>query len=277
MKPFEPGERIHLVSPRKKYYSVALKQGGVFQFSGETIPHDDLIGQLEGVTLKTSRGTRFIALRPTLAEYVLKMPRGAQVIYPKELGMILLWADIYPGATVLEAGLGSGALTLALLRAVGEKGRVISYEIRPDFMHRALENINRFQGSPDNHIVRQMDIYQGIEDGPVDRLLLDLPEPWHVIPYLEEVIRPGGIFLSLSPTVPQVEKVVAGLQNTGSFAFIETFETLLRHWNIEGRSVRPDHRMVAHTAFLTVARKVLKPSGPKETESPTLDSTSEAD
>ena len=266
MKPIEPGERIHLVNLRKKYYVITLKRDGVFKFSGETLHHNELISQLEGITVKTSRGTPFIALRPTLAEYVLKMPRGAQIIYPKELGMILLWADIYQGATVLEAGLGSGALTLALLRAVGEKGRVISYEIREDFMNRALENINQFHGKPDNHIVRPLDIYQGIEDGPVDRLLLDLPEPWRVIPYLEEVIRPGGIFLSLSPTVPQVERVVSGLQNTGYFAFIETFETLLRHWNIDGRSVRPDHRMVAHTAFLTVARKVLRPSDPKEKE-----------
>lgn len=263
MRPFEPGERIHLVNRKERHYPVVLHRGGVFQFSGETLSHDDLIGKLEGIQVQTSRGTRFIALRPTLAEYVLKMPRGAQVIYPKDLGMILLWADVYPGATVLEAGLGSGALTLALLRAVGEKGRVISYEIREDFTQRALQNIQQFLGRPANLIVHQKDIYQGIEEGPVDRLILDLPEPWQVVPHAEKVIRPGGIFLCLLPTVPQVEQVVAALQASKGFAFIETFETLLRHWNIEGRSVRPDHRMVAHTAFLTVARKVNQPLSPR--------------
>ncbi len=269
MRPFEPSERIHLVSRKDRHFSVELRRGGVFQFSGETLPHDELIGKMEGTQVETSRGTRFIALRPTLAEYVLKMPRGAQVIYPKDLGMILMWADVFPGAAVLEAGLGSGALTLALLRAVGEKGRVISYEVREDFARRAQENIRQYLGETSNLTVVQKDIYEGIEHGPVDRLVLDLPEPWRVVPHAEEAIHPGGIYISLSPTVPQVEQVVAALRASKSFAFIETFETLLRHWNIEGRSVRPDHRMVAHSAFLTVARKVMKRSDPKETESPT--------
>jgi tRNA (adenine57-N1/adenine58-N1)-methyltransferase len=268
MRPFEPGEKIHLVSRKERRYAVTLVRGGTFQFSGETLSHDALIGKMEGTEVATSRGTRFIALRPTLAEYVLKMPRGAQVIYPKDLGMILMWADIYPGATVLEAGIGSGALTMALLRAVGEKGRVISYEIREDFLNRGMENIRKFLGETTHLTVVQKDIYEGIAHGPVDRLLLDLPEPWRVVPHAVEGLRPGGIYLSLSPTVPQVEQVVAALRAAGCFAFIETFETLLRTWNIDGRSVRPDHRMVAHSAFLTVARRVMKPSGPTEASPP---------
>lgn len=260
MRPFEPGERIHLVNRKGRRYTVVLRRGGVFQFSGETLAHDDLIGQPEGIPVRTSRGTPFIALRPTLAEYVLKMPRGAQVIYPKDLGMILLWADIYPGAKVLEAGIGSGALTMALLRSVGEKGTVISYEIREDFAKRAQENINHYLGPVSNLVVRLKNIYEGIEDGPVDRLVLDLPEPWLVVPHAVTALRPGGIFLCLLPTVPQVQQVVAALRADPAFGFIETFETLLRTWNIDGRSVRPDHRMVAHSAFLTVARRV----APKE-------------
>jgi tRNA (adenine57-N1/adenine58-N1)-methyltransferase len=251
------GDRIHLVSNKSRRYSVVLQKGGVFQFSGERLSHDDLIGQPEGVSVRTSRGTYFIALRPTLAEYVVKMPRGAQVIYPKDLGLILMWADIYPGAKVLEAGIGSGALTMALLRSVGEKGCVISYEIREDFAKRAQENINQFLGPTTNLVVRLKNIYDGIEDGPVDRLVLDLPEPWHVVPHAVTALRPGGVFLCLLPTVPQVQQVVAALRAEKSFGFIESFETLLRTWNIDGRSVRPDHRMVAHSAFLTVARRIV--------------------
>ena len=260
MNPFRSGERIHLIGRKERRYTLLLKKGGVFQFSGETLPHDDLIGQPDGVSVQTSRGTDFIALRPTLAENVLKMPRGAQVIYPKDLGIILMWADIYPGAKVLEAGIGSGALTMALLRSVGEKGTVVSYEIREDFANRAQENIRQFLGPVSNLIVRSKNIYEGIEDGPVDRLLLDLPEPWQVVPHAVSALRSGGIFLSLSPTVPQVQQVVAALRSEKAFAFIETFETLLRTWNIDGRSVRPDHRMVAHSAFLTVARRIMSES-----------------
>lgn len=259
--PFQPGERIHLTSRKERTYSVVLRPGAIYRFSGETLPHDYIIGQPEGIEIQTSRGTQFVALRPTLAEYVLKMPRGAQVIYPKDIGLILVWADIYPGATVLEAGLGSGAMTLGLLQAVGAEGRVISYEIREDFMARGRENIEHFLGPCPNHLVKLKDAYEGLDDGPIDRLILDLPEPWRVVPHAEKTLRPGGIILSLSPTVPQVEKTVAALRDSAAFGRVETFETLLRTWNIEGRSVRPDHRMVAHSAFLTVARRLDRHGG----------------
>jgi len=235
-----------------------LQSGALFQFSGETIPHDHLIGQADGAEVVLSRGTRFFALRPTMAQYTLHMPRGAQVLYPKDLALILVWADIYPGATVLEAGIGSGALTIALMQAVGEKGRVISYERREDFANQAMKNIQRYfhDSTVDRLLVQQKDIYEGILEEEVDRIVLDLPEPHRLVPMAVQKLRPGGIFLSFLPTVPQVEKVVEALAQERGFAFIETFETLLRPWNIDGRSVRPHLRMVAHSGFITTARRV---------------------
>jgi tRNA (adenine57-N1/adenine58-N1)-methyltransferase catalytic subunit len=263
MKLFESGERVHLINRKGRHYPIVLRSGGVYQFSGETLPHDDIIGKPEGSEVQTSRETRFIALRPTLSEYVLKMPRGAQVIYPKDLGTILLWADIYPGATVVEAGMGSGALTMALIRAVGDKGHVTSYEIREDFARRAIANVTDFLGPVPNHTLKQKDVYKGIDDRDVDRLLLDLPEPWNAVPHATKALRSGGIFICLLPTVPQVEQVMRALRAEHVFSLFETFETMFRTWVIDGPSVRPDHRMVAHTAFLTVARKVASKKKPK--------------
>ena len=253
------GERVHLIDHKGRVYAVSLRAGKTYQHSGQTIPHDRIIGAEDGSNVVLSGGTKFVVLRPTLAEYIMKMPRGAQVIYPKDLATILLWADIYPGATVVEAGIGSGALTMTLLRAVGETGRVVSYEIRDDFAERALENIAMYLGKVGHHVLHRQDIALGIEEQQVDRLVLDLPEPWRVVPEAVRALRTGGIFLSYLPTVPQVVKVVEVLQGSGAFGLIETFETFQRPWNIEGRSVRPALRMVAHTAFLTVARKLVTP------------------
>ncbi len=261
MRPLQDKEQIHLVDYKNRYYALTLKKGKVFQHSGETIAHDDLIGQPEGIRVTLSRGTRMTVLRPTLAEYVLKMPRGAQIIYPKDLGMILIWADVYPGARVLEAGAGSGALTMTLLRAVGEKGRVFSYEVREDFAQRAEENIRQYLGEMDHWLLHKRDISDGILDQELDRIILDLPEPWEVVPHVEKALRSGGILLSYLPTVPQVERLVEQLRTNRAFDFIETFETLLRSWNIDGRSVRPDHRMVAHTGFITTARRITNIKG----------------
>lgn len=201
-----------------------------------------------------------LALRPTFGDYVLKMPRGAQVLYPKDLALIPMWADVYPGARVFEAGTGSGALTMALLRAVGPRGLVVTYEAREDFARTARLNIERYMGAVPNLIALRNNAYEGIQildDGVAfDRVVLDLPEPWQVIPHAVAALRLGGIYLSFVPTVPQVQQTVAALHNAGVFAMVETFETLLRTWSIQGRSVRPDHRMVAHSGFLTVARKV---------------------
>ncbi len=255
------GERVHLVDARSRIYTLTLRHGMTYQHSGERIAHDEIIGKEEGGEIVLSRGHRFIVLRPTLAEYILKMPRGAQIIYPKDLGMILVSADVFPGASVVEAGIGSGALTIALLRAVGEAGRVVSYENREDFARRGQTNVTAFLGKVANLTVTIADIYEGIGERDVDRVILDLPEPWQVAPHAASALRAGGIFLSFVPTVPQVQQVTDALRREGFFD-VQTSETLVRSWNIDGRSVRPDHRMIAHTGFLTTARKIARGGEP---------------
>jgi tRNA (adenine57-N1/adenine58-N1)-methyltransferase len=254
------GERIHLVDQKRRQYAFTLKAGETYQFSGQKIAHDALIGRPDGSIVTLSGGKKMVALRPTFGDYVLKMPRGAQVLYPKDLALIPMWADVYPGARVFEAGTGSGALTMALLRAVGTRGTVVTYEAREDFARTALTNIERYLGTPPNLVPLRRNAYEGIElleDGvPFDRVVLDLPEPWQVVPHAVQVLRSGGIYLSFVPTVPQVMQTVEALERATTFGMIETFETLLRTWSVQGRSVRPDHRMVAHSGFITVARKV---------------------
>jgi len=254
------GDRIHLVDKKGRQYALTLKAGETFQFSGQKLAHDALIGRPDGSIVTLSSGKQMLALRPTLGEYVLKMPRGAQVLYPKDLALMPMWADVYPGARVFEAGTGSGALTMALLRAVGAKGLVVTYEKREDFSRTALTNIDRYLGSVPNLVSLQRDAYEGIDlledDVPFDRVILDLPEPWQVVPHAAKALRSGGIYLSFVPTVPQITQTVEALERATVFGLVHTFETLLRTWSVQGRSVRPDHRMVAHSGFITVARKV---------------------
>jgi tRNA (adenine57-N1/adenine58-N1)-methyltransferase len=255
---FQDGEQVLLVDQRGKRYLVFLRKSQTFHSDRGWIAHDAIIGQPEGIRVRSSLGLRYLALRPTLAEYVLEMPRGAQVIYPKDLAMIMFWADIYPGCRVLEAGMGSGALTLALLRAVGPDGKVISYEQREEFARRALVNIHTRMGEVTNLVVRLCPVEDGIGDEePVDRVLLDLPEPWTLVDRVAAVLRPGGILLSYVPTIIQSYQLVEALRRQAAFDLIETFETLFRPWNIEGQSVRPFHRMVAHTGFITLARRIV--------------------
>jgi tRNA (adenine57-N1/adenine58-N1)-methyltransferase len=254
--PLQEGDPVLLVDRKQRRYLITLRAGAVSDLRGGKLVHDALVGTEEGRLVATSLGEKVLLLRPTLAEFVLEMPRGAQVIYPKDLSVILIAADIYPGAAVLEAGTGSGALTMTLLRAVGSSGRVISYEVRPEFARVASANISRYLGVADNLILRGQDVYAGIPDQPLDRIVLDVPEPWRAIEPATAVLRPGGILLTYLPTVPQVAQTVETIRRSGAFAMIETTETLLRPWNIEGASVRPAHRMVAHTAFLTTARRV---------------------
>ncbi|MDQ7828403.1 MAG: tRNA (adenine-N1)-methyltransferase [Armatimonadota bacterium] len=257
--PLQPGEPVLLVDRKGRRYLITLTPGRVHDLRGGRIPHDALLGREEGVLVETSLGERVRVLRPTLAEFVLEMPRAATVIYPKDLGVILVWGDLYPGARVVEAGTGSGALTMALLRAVGPTGRVASYEVRPDFARQAARNIARFLGPTPALVLREHDITAGIPDAPADRVVLDLPEPWRVAGHAAQALRPGGIWLSYVPTVPQVQQTVEALRATGAFVGVETVEVLLRGWNVEGPSVRPAHRMVAHTGFITVARRIAHP------------------
>lgn len=257
------GDSVLLIDRRGRRYLIALKAGGTSDLRGGKVPHDDLLGHDEGGTVKSTRGERFLVIRPTLAEFVLEMPRGAQVIYPKDLGTIIFLADVFAGARVLEAGTGSGALTMTLLRAVGPSGRVVSYELRDDFARIAARNIQRYLGAADALMTRQQDVYEGIlpDDRPLDRILLDVPEPWRVVPHAAEALVPGGIVLSYVPTVPQAQQMVESLRGSGMFALVETLEVLLRPWNIDGRSVRPAHRMVAHTGFLVFGRRVQPGAG----------------
>ncbi|MBI1893580.1 MAG: tRNA (adenine-N1)-methyltransferase [Candidatus Rokubacteria bacterium] len=258
--PFEAGEQALLIDQRENRHLVTLRPGEQFHSDRGILRHDEIIGQEEGLTLRSTLGTRYLVLRPTLAEYVLEMPRGAQVMYPKDLAALCFWADVYPGATVVEAGIGSAALTLALLRAVGQTGRVISYETRDDFAKRALKNLEARLGELENHSLRLADISEGIEEREIDRLLLDIPEPWRVVSPGADALRPGGIFACYVPTIIQSQQAAEALQGHGAFALVETFEVLMRPWQIQGMSVRPFHRMVAHTGFITIARRVQ--SGP---------------
>ena len=257
---FQNGERIHLIDKKGRHYALTLKAGDLYQLSGHKIAHDELIGRPDGSLVTLSDDKTMLAIRPTFGDYVLKMPRGAQVLYPKDLALIPMWADVYPGARVFEAGTGSGALTMALLRAIGPRGLVVTYEVREDFARTAMINIERYMGAVPNLISLRKNAYEGIElldDGALfDRLVLDLPEPWQVVPHAARVLRSGGIYLSFVPTVPQVQQTVKALEQAVVFGMVETFETLLRTWSIQGRSVRPDHRMVAHSGFITVARRV---------------------
>ena len=256
-RPLRAGERVLLLDAKGRRYLVTLADGGEFHTQSGPVPHDAIIGRDEGVVARSARGVRYIVVRPTLAEVVLKMPRGAQVIYPKDLGPLLMLADVFPGARVFESGLGSGALSMALLRAGAE---ITGYELRDDFAARAKANVVAYLGESalERYHVEICDSYEGIDATDLDRVVLDLPEPWRVAPHCRHALRPGGIFVAYLPTILQVATLRATLDELG-FGLAETIEVLQRGWHIEGQSVRPDHRMVAHTGFLTSAR-LLRPA-----------------
>jgi tRNA (adenine57-N1/adenine58-N1)-methyltransferase len=267
-RPLAVGERVLLFDSKGRRYLVNLADGGEFHTHSGPVPHSEMIGAAEGVTVRSTRGARYVVVRPTLAEVVLKMPRGAQVIYPKDLGPILIMADIFPGARVFESGLGSGALSMTLLRAGAS---ITGYELRDDFAARARNNVAGFLGPDalDRYEVHIRDAYDGIEERGFDRMVLDLPEPWRLVKSAEEALHPGGILVSYLPTIGQVSALRDALDRS-AFGMAETIEVLQRSWHVEGQSVRPDHRMVAHTGFLTAARLLgagLAPSGTPEAES----------
>ncbi|PKB65111.1 MAG: hypothetical protein BZY82_09710 [SAR202 cluster bacterium Io17-Chloro-G3] len=254
---FQEGDDVLLVDFKGRRYMTLLSHGDTFYTHIGHVSHDDIIGCQMGSWATTNKGHLLLLFRPTLADFVLEMPRARQVIYPKDIGAILLYADIFPGARVVELGLGSGALTMALLRAVGKDGSVVSYEIEEEIAQKALGNIQSFIEDADNLEVKNSDVYQGIDESNVDRIISDIPEPWRVVTSVGNVLVSGGIFLSFLPTIIQVHELVNTLNVSHDFQLVHTMELLLRSWHVSKRSVRPDHRMVAHTGFLVTARKAL--------------------
>lgn len=250
---FAVGDLALIIDNKGRRYMFSLLEAGEFHCHSGIIYHNEIIGSDHGSRYKSTKGTPFRALKPTLNDYILKMPRGAQVIYPKDHGTIITYADIFPGARVLESGVGSGALSISLLRSIGTEGKLYGYDIREDFAEQAKRNVYKFMGDHVPWEVHVRDIYEGIDETDLDRIVLDLPEPWKVIDHAEKSLVPGGMLISYVPQITQAVQLRQKLEST-NFGMASTFETLLRSWKIEGEAVRPDHRMVAHTGFLTVAR-----------------------
>ncbi len=249
--PLRLGERVLLIDAKRRRYLVVLTEGGEFHSHAGFVPHADVVGAREGTVVRSTRGAEYTVLRPTLEDFVVEMPRGAQVIYPKDLAPICMLADIGPGLRVFESGVGSGALSMTMLRWGAE---IVGYEVREDFANRARSNVRSFLGSAplERYHVQVRDSYEGIDTGPFDRVVLDLPEPWRVVPHAERVLHPGGILVAYTPSIIQAARTREVLKRAWIDA--RTIEVLHRGWHIDGHAVRPDHRMVAHTGFLTSAR-----------------------
>jgi tRNA (adenine57-N1/adenine58-N1)-methyltransferase len=246
-----------LTDPKGRHHTITLEPGREFHTHRGSFGHDELLGAPEGVVVKTSGGTAYLALRPLLADYVLSMPRGAAVVYPKDAAQLVMMADIFPGARVVEAGAGSGALTCALLRAVGDAGLVASYERRADFAAVAAANVERFFGGP--HPAWRLtigDLATELAEQDVDRVVLDLVAPWEVLESAGAVLHPGGVLCCYLATTTQLSRTVEAMRQHGSFTEPTAFETLVRGWHVEGLAVRPEHRMVGHTGFLVTTRRL---------------------
>ncbi len=261
--PFREGDRVQLTDPKGRHYTLVLTPGAEYHTHRGAVAHDDLIGRPEGSLVTSVGGTAYLALRPLLADYVLSMPRGAQVIYPKDAGQIIMWGDIFPGARVLEAGAGSGALTCSLLRAVGPEGQVTSYEVRADHAEHAERNVTAFFGErPKNWDLRVRDLaehaaeFDGDGGGEVDRMILDMLSPWEVLAVAARSVIPGGVLVVYVATTTQLSKVTEALREQQCWTEPQAWETLMRPWHVVGLAVRPEHRMVAHTAFVLFARRL---------------------
>ena len=273
---FREDDHAIAVDRKGRRYLVQLRSSETFHTHVGNFPHSDVIGRVEGSRITTSRGHRLLVLKPSMAEFTRLMPRIATVVYPKDLGAIVVQGDIFPGASVLEAGVGSGALTIALLRAVGESGRVVSYDVRSDMIERARANVEAAVPHGYDLTLKIGDVYQGFEERELDRIVLDLPEPWRVVPHASETLVPGGVLLGFLPTVPQVSDPVRALRAERTFDMIETTELLERPWSIDARSVRPSHRMVGHTGFITAARRCEPAPRPADPAPPEDDGAAEA-
>jgi tRNA (adenine57-N1/adenine58-N1)-methyltransferase catalytic subunit len=255
--PFQPGDLVQLTDPKGRRRTIELVPGKEFHTHRGALLHDDLIGQPEGVVVASAAGTSYLALRPLLPDYVLGMPRGATVVYPKDAAQIVQMADIFPGARVVEAGAGSGALSCSLLRAVGDEGLVSSYEKRDDFADIARRNVERFFGHwPATWRLTVGDLAEKCVDDDVDRVVLDMLAPWEMLETASAALIPGGVLCAYVATTTQLSKVVEALREHGSFTEPESWEAMVRTWHVEGLAVRPDHRMVGHTGFLVTSRRL---------------------
>lgn len=255
--PFRAGERVQLTDPKGRLHTVTLEVAKQFHTHRGAIEHDALIGAPEGSVVTSTSGTLYLALRPLLVDFVLSMPRGAAVIYPKDSAQIITMGDIHPGATVLEAGAGSGSMTCALLRAVGPEGRVVSYEVREDHAEVAVRNVETFFGErPANWDLRIGDAAEHDAEESVDRIVLDMLSPWEVLPAMAAALHPGGVLLGYVATTTQISRLVEALREIGGFTEPAAWETFMRGWHVVGLAVRPEHRMIGHTAFLVSARRL---------------------
>jgi tRNA (adenine57-N1/adenine58-N1)-methyltransferase catalytic subunit len=260
--PFEAGELIALTDPKGRRHSIVLSAGGQFHTAKGPVKHDDLIGRPEGVVVTSARGVDYLAMRPLLRDFTVAMPRGAAVVYPKDAALIVMGADIFPGATVLEAGAGSGALSCALLRAVGATGHLVSYERREDFASIARRNVENFFGQPHPAWdLRVGDLVASLADRPmrpgtVDRVILDMLAPWECVAAVAELMVPGGVLCCYVATTTQLAETIETLRAHTGFTEPEATESLVRAWHVEGLAVRPGHAMVGHTGFLIMTRRM---------------------
>jgi tRNA (adenine57-N1/adenine58-N1)-methyltransferase len=256
-------EPVVLIDRKERIYLRTLRRGGHISIRGAPLPCDELIGLPEGSLVETPAGETLLLLRPTYAQLIPNLPRQAQPIYPKDVGPILMWGDIAAGMHVVEVGTGPGALTIALLRVVGPTGHVTSYEAREDFARLARDNVTRYVGETPNWTLRVGDAFAGLVERDADRMVIDLAEPWRLLDEVAAALRPGGVVTGFVPTALQVKQLVDELRAHGSFGAVETLETLTRFWHVRDRSLRPTHRMVAHTGFLIFARRLASGSVPR--------------
>ncbi|MDO4928640.1 MAG: tRNA (adenine-N1)-methyltransferase [Corynebacterium sp.] len=258
--PFQAGDRVQLTDPKRRHATIVLEHGAQYFTHKGAIAHDDIIGSDEGSVVQSAQGYEYLCFRHLMVDHVLSMPRGAAVIYPKDTAQILIEGDIFPGARVLEAGAGSGALSMALLRAIGDQGSLYSYEIRQDHLDFAEDNVAQFFGSqPVNwhpHLGDVGEVTQADVDGPVDRIIFDMLAPWEHLDTVRELLIPGGVFMAYVATVPQLMKVMEGIREQRCFTEPRAWESLVREWRVEGLATRPEHRMNAHTAFLVHTRRL---------------------